>query len=99
MIYIFNTGLLYTYLAGESGVGNLGQSTFRALTRGYPLYTHWASGRLDNLEINSQHPHYCHIRSIMKPSVKQGSYDVCLLLGREGEVATVQAATCECAAG
>ena len=96
MIYIFNTGFLYTYLAGESGVGNVGQSTFRALTRGY---THWASGRLDNLEINSQHPHYCHIRSIMKPSMKQGSYHVYLLLGREGEVVTVQAATCECVAG
>ena len=32
-------------------------------------------------------------------SMKQGLYHVYILLGREGEVATVRAATCECAAG
>ena len=91
---VFNTGLLYTYLAGESC--NEGRSTFRALTRGY---THWASGRLDHLEINSQHPQYCHVRSIMKPSMKPGNYHVYLLLGCDGELAHIHAATCECAAG
>ena len=91
---VSKTGLLYTYLAGESC--NEGRSTFRALTRGY---THWASGRLDHLEVNSQHPQYCHVWSIMKPSMKPGSYHVYLLFSRDGELACIHTATCECAAG
>jgi len=35
----------------------------------------------------------------MTPSMKPGLYHVYILLGREGEVATIHAATCECAAG
>ncbi len=39
-------GLLYTYLAGHVGlIGD--QGAFRALSRGY---THWASGRVDELQ-------------------------------------------------
>ena len=33
------------------------------------------------------------------PSMKAGLYHVYLLLGKEGELATVERATCECAAG
>ena len=72
------------------------QGAFRALSRGY---THWASGRLSVLEVNCHNPHYCHVRSAMKPSMKVGTYKVYLLLGRTGNFATVVAATCECAAG
>lgn len=35
----------------------------------------------------------------MKPSMKQGSYNVWILLGRVGPYATIERATCECAAG
>lgn len=94
-IQIFSLGLLYTYLAGH--VGRKGdEGAFRALTRGY---NHWASGRLDQLEINVNHPEYCHIRCSMKASMKSNMYHVYLLLGRQGELATVVSATCECAAG
>ena len=72
------------------------QGAFRALTRGY---THWASGRLQEMVVNTTHPAYCHLRCIMKPSMKAGLYHVYLLLGREGELATICSATCECSAG
>ena len=88
-------GTIYTYLSSHAGRES-GEGTFRALTRGY---THWASGRIDRLDINTQHPEYCHIQSVMKPSMKPGSYHVWLLLGRDGPFASVQRATCECAAG
>ncbi len=89
------TGTVYTYLASHAGRDS-GEGTSRALTRGY---IHWASGRIDGLEVNAQHPEYCHIQSVMKPSMKPGSYHVWLLLGRAGPFASVQCATCECAAG
>ena len=88
-------GLVYTYLAGH--VGHTGdQGVFRALTRGY---THWASGRLEEMEVNVSHPAYCHVRCKTKPSMRTGLYHMYLLLGREGELATIRSATCECAAG
>ena len=46
------------------------------------------TGHLDDMTI-----------SIMKPSMKPGNYNVYLLLGRDGELAHIHAATCECAAG
>ena len=72
------------------------RKAFRVLTRGY---NHWASGRLEKLEVNTVHPLYCHICAILTPSMKPGSYKVFLLLQREGNVASVHSATCECAAG
>ena len=57
-------GLLYVHLAGN--VGKTGEE-FRALTRGY---THWASGRLEQMEVNIQHPEFCHIRCYMRASMK-----------------------------
>ena len=42
---------------------------------------------------------YCHVCSTTKPSMKAGTYQVYVLLGRTGELATMAAATCECAAG
>ena len=50
---------------------------FRALSQGF---THWASGRLSVLEINTQHPNYCHVHSTVKPSMKAGTYQVYVLL-------------------
>ena len=88
-------GLVYTYLAGHVGcVGDEG--AFRALSRGY---THWASGRLEEIQVNTNHPQYCHVRCKIKPSMKVGIYNVYILLGREGEVASICTATCGCAAG
>lgn len=81
----------------EHGVGcSETQRAFRALTRGY---NHWASGRLVQLEVQTLHPLYCHIRATLTPSMKPGSYHVYVLLIREGMVGTIQTETCECAAG
>ena len=88
-------GLVYTYLAGH--VGRTGdQGAFRALARGY---THWSSGRLEEMDVNTNHPEYCHVRCTMTPSMKCIPYHIYLLLGRDGELATICSATCECAAG
>ena len=35
----------------------------------------------------------------MTPSMKQGIYDVYILLGNDSGLATIKAASCECAAG
>ena len=74
----FTTGTIYTYLSAHASQGS-GDGTFRALTQ---EYTHWASGRIDHLEVNVQHPQYCHVQSSMKPSMKPGSYHVWILLER-----------------
>ena len=85
----------YSYLA--EGVGHSkGEGAFRALSRGY---THWASGRMEELGINTHNPNFCHVRYLMKPSMKSGKYKVYILLRRDGEFATIAKATCECAAG
>ena len=89
------SGTLYTYLACGTGRSPM-QGTFRALTRGY---NHWASGRLHHVQVNSLHPQFCHVRATCIPSMKPGNYHVYLLLVRDGAVATVHTATCECAAG
>ena len=88
-------GVVYAYLASGAG-HSTGQGTFRALTRGF---IHWQSGRIDSIEVNLQHPLYCNARSQMKPSMKQGTYRIHVLLGREDNFASVLSATCECAAG
>ena len=87
---------LYQYLA--EGVGNIsGQGAFRALSRGY---VHWASGRMDRLQVNYNNPNYCFVRCQMRPSMKPGFYTVDLLLKREaGGNASIFRATCQCAAG
>ena len=90
------SGTVYTYLARQTGQSN-GQITFRALTRGY---IHWASGRVNTISINVQHPINCHVQSVMKPSMKPGTYNVWLMLqGSDMGYASVLRATCECAAG
>lgn len=89
--------MVYAYLAEGVGHSAAVDGAFRALSRGY---THWASGRLDKLEVNAKHRKYCHVRSVMKPSMKQGVYRVYLLLElTEGNMASICTATCECAAG
>ena len=86
---------MYSYLA--EGVGRYErEGAFRALSRGY---THWASGRMEELEINTCNPSFCHVRCYMKPSMKSGKYRVYVLLGRDSVFATIATATCECAAG
>lgn len=87
-------GVVYTYLA--EGVGHtVGHPAFRALSRGF---THWASGRMELMEVNLKNPDFCHVRCTMKPSMKPGVYKVYVLLQKEHEYAAKKA-TCECAAG
>ena len=89
--------MVYAYLAEGVGRSKAAEGAFKALSRGF---THWASGRLEHLEINIKNPSYSHVRSNMKPSIKQGSYDVYLLLERiKEDMASIQAATCQCTAG
>ena len=71
------------------------QGAFRALSRGY---IHYASGRLEGIEVNINHPLYCRVRCTIKPSMKSGVYRVYMLLQRDGELATIYSAICECAA-
>lgn len=87
-------GTLYTYLA--CGVGSKLKRAFRTLTHGY---NHWASGRLDQLQVHTMHPQYCHIRGTTTPSMKPGSYLVYILLHRNGQISNIETATCDCAAG
>ena len=54
-----------------------GSKTFRALYKGY---NHWASGRVDRIEVNTQNPLYCFVRCSVTPSMKPGVYKVGLLL-------------------
>ena len=95
-VLCYNTpGLLYTYLA--SGCGRKSShGVFRALKRGY---VHWASGWLDRLEVHYMHPHFCHVRYNMTPSMKKENYHIYMLLGKKEDLATIEKATCECAAG
>ena len=86
---------MYSYLAGHCGHGG-DEGAFRALSRGY---IHFASGRIEEIEVNVNHPMYCHVRSILKPSMKSGTYHTYLLLERDCELAIIYSATCECAAG
>ena len=89
-----NVGLVYTYLAGH--VGHFGEEgAFRALERGY---AHWASGRLQELQVNANQC-FCHVKCTTSPSMKGGIYKVYMLLGKEGDVATICSAKCDCAAG
>jgi hypothetical protein len=88
-------GILYEYLA--KGVGrSQDKGAFRAISRGY---NHWASGRIERVEINTRHPNLCHVQCIMKPSMKVGKYHVYVLLDHEGTLASIKKATCECPAG
>lgn len=98
MIYIIEQiiiGTLYSCLAeGASHSG--GEGAFRALSRGY---THGASGRMDQLEVNACNLSFCHLCCLMKPSMKTGTYRVYILLGKDGIHAKIVNASCECAAG
>ena len=64
---------MYTYLAGNVGRVRDSEGAFRALKRGY---IHRASGRLEKIEVNVNHPEYCHVRSKIKASMKDISYVV-----------------------
>lgn len=91
-------GTLYVYVYLASGAGcdlEKQEGTFRALTRGY---THWASGRISQIEVNLENPMYCHVRSTMSPSMKQGNSPMAVA-GKNGDFSVVLSATCECVAG
>ena len=50
------------------------------------------------IEMNLKQPDFCHVRCVATPSMKTGKY-VYILFGKEGELVTIEKATCECAAG
>ena len=54
---------------------------------------------MDHMEVNTCNPYFCHIRSSMRPSMKPGLYKVYILLQRRDGSTSIEAATCECAAG
>ena len=86
---------MYTYLASGAGCTQ-SEGTFRALSCGF---VHWASGRIESIEVNVHKPLYVHVRLSMKPLMKQGSYRVWILLHQDDDLDTVTSATCECAGG
>ena len=68
--------LLYAYLA--CGIDHVkAEGAFRALTRGY---NHWASRRLAQIQVNTMHSEYYHVRGTCTPSMKPGHYKVYILL-------------------
>ena len=89
-------GAMYQYLS--DGAGQDGDNkTFRTLYRGY---NHWASGRVDSIEVNTYNIYYCFVRCIVTPSMKPGKYKVSLILSREPDgYGRVKTASCQCAAG
>ncbi len=89
-------GLLYNYLAGNVGRNEGSEGVFRALNRGYAV---WASGRVDKIDVNPKNPTFCHVRCVVKASMKATRYNVYILLKRTDQLTTIEQATCECAAG
>jgi len=51
------------------------------------------------MQVNLKQPNYCHVKSHVQPSMKQGMYKVYVLLHVAGECVLVTSATCDCAAG
>ena len=94
-LHLFSLGVVYAYLVSGAG-RSTGEGTFRALTRGF---IHWQSGCLEKLEINVHHPHFCHVQSQTKPSLRQGTYHVSVLLGHDNNYASALSATCQRTAG
>ena len=91
MFYCF-IGVLYTYLATNSG-SKEAHGAFRALQRGY---THWPSGRLDRLEVNRQHPQYCHVRWMQYDPFYEGWTVSCVHVAWQGRgTGSYQKATCD----
>ena len=89
---------LYTYHA--DCVGNTkGSMAFRALKKGY---VHWASGRMNKIEVQTHHPHFAFVRSVMIPSMRSGTYSLKVLLKKQTVnnqvVGDVCQASCECVA-
>ena len=80
---LMHLGLLYAYLAGHVGSHTGSEGAFYTLKRGY---VHWASGRVQKIEVNANNP------------LRKGTYKVYLLLSKE-KGCSVEKATCECAAG
>ena len=92
-------GTMYQYLsngAGHDGADDDGNKTFRTLYRGY---NHWASGRVDKIEVNAQNHFFCFVRCVVTPSMKPGSYKVNLVLSCENGYGRIKRASCQCAAG
>ncbi len=84
---LFCEGLLYNYLAGNIGRKDGSEGAFRALSRGYTV---WASGRVDKIDVNSSNPLFCHVRCVVKASMKAARYNVCILLKSKDKVTSIE---------
>ena len=107
-------GMVYSYLDSHTGrerghcvVDTLcrGHCVVDTLCRGYTVswalcrgYTHLALSCVERIEVNCENPLYCHVQSVMKPSTRQGSYRILLMLRYNGPYATMSHVTCKCAA-
>ena len=81
-IPIISNGNMYQYFSS----GEKQSTTFHALYRGY---NHWASGRVEKIEVN-----------INEPSMKTGNYKVNILLRKDSAgYGDIKSACCQCAAG
>ena len=90
---LYFIGTLYTYLA--CSVDSKPQEVFRALSHGY---NHWVCGQIDEIQVHTAHPQYCHIRARATPSMKPGNVSRLFLTSKGREVFNIETATCECAA-
>ena len=63
-------GTVYVYMSESAGI-SAGQGAFQALSR---RFQHWSSERMESMEVNLRHPHYCNVQSSIKPSMKLGQY-------------------------
>ena len=82
---LYFIGTLYTYLA--CSVDSKPQEVFRALSHGY---NHWVCGRIDEIQVHTAHPQYCHIRARATPSMKPGMCHVYFLLLKEDNFLTLR---------
>ena len=96
IVFCFVEGLLYNYLAGNIGRKDGSEGAFCVLSRGYTV---WASGRVDKIDVNSSNPMFCHVRCVVKASMKAARYNVCILLKSKDKVTSIKQAVCDCAAG
>ena len=52
-------------MAGHVGHSGSSEGAFQALKH---RYVHWASKRVEKIEVNTNNPLYCHVCSTIKPS-------------------------------
>lgn len=92
----FTFGMMYSYLGSHTG-RERGEGTLRALSCGY---THWESDHVEQIKVNCKNPLYCHVQSVIKPSMKHEKLSyISIVLKCTGQLSTVSHASCDGTAG